>query len=323
MNCWKSANTSNTYWDNRAHLTAMNEQLLQTLGGKEYLYPKNLEEQFPRVLNRILELWNKKEIDMYFKELMFDNRGSNRRGFPHEVASEIFTLSLVHARLFGQTPQPVTGTNFWIEADKEKRAAIELLGYAFSPQGFIKAAEKGEQNVVASFLNSGVDIDTRDAHGWTPLMVSAFNGRDEVAGYLIRNGADIHARDMAGYGSLHWAAFNGYYNIVKLLIVKGANVNERSHHGWTPLLQAATRGHLLVAGQLIAGGANIDYASNDGWSPLHKAAANGHTEVVKLLIAKGVNSKTEYQDGTTPIALAIKNKHEDIVALLSAAHNAP
>jgi len=32
----------------------MNENLLNLLGGKEYLYPKNLEEQFPRVLNRII-----------------------------------------------------------------------------------------------------------------------------------------------------------------------------------------------------------------------------------------------------------------------------
>lgn len=296
----------------------MNEQLLQTLGGKEYLYPKNLEAQFPRVLNRILDLWNTKEIDFYFRDLMFDNRGSNRRGFPHEVASEIFTLSLVHARLFGQIQQTSVGANLWIEADKDKRAAIESLGFEFSPLGFIKAAEKGEDKIVAMFLNSGVDIDSRDAHGWTPLMVSAFNGKEDVAIYLARNGADVHARDMAGYGSLHWAAFNGYFNIVKLLISKGANVNERSHHGWTPLLQASTRGHLLVAGQLIAGGANVDLASNDGWTPLHKSAANGHTEVVKLLIAKGANRQTAYQDGTTPIALAIKNKHEDIVAILSA-----
>lgn len=296
----------------------MNEQLLHTLGGKESLYPKNLEEKFPRVLNRIIALWNTEEIDAYFKELMFDNRGSNRQGFSREIASEIFTLSLVHARLHGDGEHAAIGAHLWVVADKEKRAAVEQSGYPFSPLGFIHSAEKGDNRVVELFLGSGVDIDTRDSHGWTPLIASVFNGKEEVASYLISNGASIHASDKAGYGALHWAAFNGYYNIVKLLVDKGANVNERSHHGWTPLLQAATRGHLLVAGQLIACGADVNQASNDGWTPLHKAAANGHAEVVKLLLAKGADLQSKHQDGSTPLDLAIKNKHENVVAMLSA-----
>jgi uncharacterized protein len=62
-------------------------------------------------------------------------------------------------------------------------------------------------------LSSGVDIDTRDEHGSTPLMISTFNGKEEVATLLIRSGADVHAQDTMGYGPLHWAAFNGYSSV--------------------------------------------------------------------------------------------------------------
>lgn len=294
----------------------MDEKLLHMLNGRENLYPKKLEQQYPRVLNRILELWYSLEIDDYFTELLVDTRG-DRQGFPPEVASELFTLSQVHAKIRSQKQPSAAVANVWSDIEESKRTAIVQHGYEASPKGFIQSAEKGDRDVVALFLGSGVDIDTRDERGWTPLMVSSFNGREEVALLLIRSGADVHAKDMAGYGPLHWAAFNGYSSVVKLLIEKRADANARSNHGWTPLLQAATRGHLLAAGQLIAGGANVNLASNDGWTPLHKAAANGHTETVKLLLAKGANRNAEYSDGVTPLALATKNKHDRIVALLT------
>jgi len=295
----------------------MNETLLHLLDGQEQLYPLNLEEKYERVLNRIVELWDSREIDDYFNELMIDTRSANRQGFPKEVASEIFALSMAHTKIREQKQQKSATDNPWDEVEASKRSAIELQGYPFSPKGFVQSAEKGDNKAVLLFLNSGVDIDTRNEQGWTPLMISTFNGREEVAALLIRSGANVHAKDNAGYGPLHWAAFNGYSNVIKLLLAKRARVNERSNHGWSPLLQAATRGHLVAAGQLIASGADVNLASNDGWTPLHKAAANGHLEVVKLLLVKGAFRGSEYQDGTTPLHLAIKNKHPEIAELLS------
>lgn len=296
----------------------MNEKLLILLDGYEECYPLNMEEQYPRVMNRITELWNSPEIDAYFTDLMIDNRGGTRQGFPPKVASEIFALSNAHTNIREGKKKISAGANPWEGVEDSKKIAVEQQGYAFSPRGFVQSAEKGDQKAVLLFLESGVDINTRDEHGWTPLMISTFNGREEVALLLIRSGADVNAKDTAGYGPLHWAAFNGYSEVVKLLVEKRAHVNAVSKHGLTPLLQAATRGHLITVGQLIAGGANVDLASNDGWTPLHKAAANGHAEIVKLLLAKGATRNAEYQDGTTPLDLAKKNKHKDIVALLTA-----
>ena len=296
----------------------MNEKLLFLLEGHEECYPLNLEELYPRVMNRITELWNSIEIDAYFTDLMIDDRGGTRQGFPPKVASEIFALSMAHVNIRDGKKKVSAGVNPWESVESEKKFAVEQQGYAFSPRGFVQSAEKGDRKTVLLFLDSGVDINARDEHGWTPLMISTFNGREEVAMLLIQHGADVNAKDTAGYGPLHWAAFNGFSEVVKLLVDRRASVNALSKHGLTPLLQAATRGHLVTVGQLIAAGANVNLASNDGWAPLHKAAANGHTEVVKLLLAKGAERNAEYQDGTTPLIIATKNKHADIVALLSA-----
>jgi hypothetical protein len=75
----------------------MNEELLQLLQGNEDHYPHALEEQFPRILNKIIIMWGSPELDQYFSELLMDSRGGTRQGFPPNIASEIFNLSMAHS----------------------------------------------------------------------------------------------------------------------------------------------------------------------------------------------------------------------------------
>lgn len=293
----------------------MNEKILKLLQGEDHSYPHELEKQYPRVMNKIIELWDTPDMEEHLLDLMVDKRGG-RQGFPKEVAVEIHRLSQVYDRT--RAIPKVHDDNPWTSIDIRKQQEIEGKGYTCTPQGFLKSAEAGDRATVVLFLNSGLDVNTSDERGWTPLMISSFNGNEEIAELLIRSGADVHAKDKAGYGPMHWAAFNGYYKVIKLLLEKNADPNAQSNFGWTPLMQAATRGHLIAAGQLIAGGADVNLASKDGWTALHKTAANGHAEIVKLLLSKGANPDLQYQDGSTALSIATKNKNEAIIALLKA-----
>lgn len=292
----------------------MNETVLKLVQGRNDLYPHQLDKQFQRILNKIVDLWDTPQMDAYFTELMIDTRGGTRQGFPKEVAADIYRLSLIHERTRPKTQ--VVPYDPWAHIDLKRQQEIEARGYHCTPQDMLKAAEKQDSHAVGLLLSAGLPVDTRDERGWTPLMIATFNGNENMAEMLIRSGADIHTKDNAGYGPIHWAAFNGYRNVIKLLVSKRANVNSRSNHGWTPLLQAATRGHLAACIALIAAGASVNSSSNDGWTPLHKACANGHTDVVKLLLMQGADRYVHYQDEVTPLALAVKNRHEEIVALL-------
>lgn len=295
----------------------MNEAMLKLVHGRNDLYPHQLEKNFQRILNRIVELWETPQIDAYFTELMIDTRdgGDTRQGFPKEIVAEIYRLSRIHER--SRKPTDAPPSDPWAEIELNKKRAIEELGYECTPHGLLKAAEGQDKKALVAYINAGLPVDARDERGWTPLMISAFNGNEEMAELLIRSGANVQIEDNAGYGPMHWAAFNGYRKVVKLLSSQNGNVNARSHHGWTPLLQAATRGHLDVCIALISSGANVNLASNDGWAPLHKACANGHIEIVQLLLSRGADRNAHYQDSVTPLTLAIKNKREDIVALLT------
>lgn len=289
----------------------MNDKFLQTLGGAHY-YPHLLEQQFPRVFEKIIQLWTSPALDDYFNELMMDSRDGQRKGFPPDVASELLRLSLVYAKQYKESNKDVWG------GDTEKiRYEVEQLGFKHTPQGFMQASEAGHTHAMQIFLSSGADLETRDERNWTPLMISSFNGKEGAAYLLIQRGAKIDAQDHNGYSPLHWAAFNGYSNVVGLLLKSGANANALSNFGWTPLMQAATRGHTLVAAQLIAGGALVNTISSDNFTALHKAAANGHADLVRLLLSKRADPSIEYKDGVTALTMAAKGRYDEIVAMLT------
>ena len=54
-----------------------------------------IERGFPRIAEKIRELWGKRALDDYFAELVIDERGS-RQGFPPEVLSAILEIARLH-----------------------------------------------------------------------------------------------------------------------------------------------------------------------------------------------------------------------------------
>ena len=104
-------------------------------------------------------------------------------------------------------------------------AAVVLVGCGSSIH---KAAEEGNIEVVKQDLAAGMDVNTKDGYGATPLLYAAEYGYNDVAEVLITNGADVNATYNDGLTALHSAVLNGSNEIVKLLIDQGADVNTKA-----------------------------------------------------------------------------------------------
>lgn len=258
----------------------MNERLLKILDGETEVYPHVLEGRFPRVFNKILELCATKHIEAYLLDLMVDNSGGTRQGFPPEAASEIIRLGKYFSSLEARRKKQ----DVWNNIPELKRLEIERLGYGFTPQGLIKAVENENMDAIHLFLSSGVDLEIKDERGWTPLIIAAANGKDRLTQLLIHNGARLMARDVNGFTPLHWAAFKGMSNIVELLIAKEVDIDTQSRFKWTALMQACTRGHLSVCKILVASGANLTLVNSDGASAMQIASDKGFHDIVQLLV---------------------------------------
>ena len=207
------------------------------------------------------------------------------------------------------------------------------------------ALKLGALEVIKQHLIAGTDVNSRNHHGETPLMISAaegnrkvvelliskganVNSRDhygeiplnralsiEMAELLVEKGADVNSRDDDGLTPLH-RAFST--DIAKLLIEQGADVNSRDHNGVTPLNGAIS---IDMAKLLVEKGADVNSRDDDGATPLHGACQffEGE-ELIKLLISKGANVNTKTNDGLTPLycAASVSWDAKNIVKLLIA-----
>ncbi len=280
----------------------MNERLLKILDGNTELYPYILEERFSRVFNKILELCETKLIEAYLLDLMVDNSGGTRQGFPPEAATEIVRLG----KYFGSLATRKNRENVWNNIPELKRIEAERLGFVFTPQGFLKAIENEHTEAIHVFLSSGIDLEIKDERGWTPLMIAAANGQEKLTRLLIHSGARLTARDVNGFTPLHWAAFKGMPNIVELLLSKEVDMDSQSKFKWTPLMQACTRGHLEVCAILVAAGANLDLANSEGSTALQIASSKGFHGIVELLIANGAGRNEKDNNENPSLTLSKK-----------------
>lgn len=275
-------------------------------------YPHKLAEGFPHVVRQLDALWNDPEaLTEYFSELMVSRR-PGRRGFPPDVGAEILALSLAYDRIGPIKPQEqardahahAPATDAW---DFERAVAeLDRLNIPRTMAGFVRAVEACDEHVAHLFLHAGFDVNARDSHEWTPLMVASFNGRETLALELIKLGASVHAQDADGYTPLHWGTVNGFAKVVALLLRKGAEVDSTSRAGITPLLQAAARGHAEVVELLLKNKARVNVVAADGSTALLKAVANGHLQIINRLLDAGASTAVAMSDGTTLAEIAAR-----------------
>ena len=169
------------------------------------------------------------------------------------------------------------------------RAVTELLtarGIAFSGENsgraaLVKAARDGDAEGVRFLLGKGVDVNSLDRNGLTPLQL-AINRRP------IGN-ADAQA-----------PRTREEVNVVEILLTAGANVEVRGKEGNRPLHLAAKFGRVDVAELLLARGAEVDARNDWDWTPLHFATSQREAAMVELLLEHGADVHARNKAGHTP-----------------------
>uniref|UniRef100_A0A9L0T9M4 Ankyrin repeat domain 29 n=2 Tax=Equus TaxID=9789 RepID=A0A9L0T9M4_HORSE len=150
------------------------------------------------------------------------------------------------------------------------------------------AARRGNLALLRLLLNSGrVDVDCRDSHGTTLLMVASYAGHIDCVKELVLQGADINLQRESGTTALFFAAQQGHNDVVRFLFEFGASTEFRTKDGGTALLAASQYGHMRVVETLLKHGANIHDQLYDGATALFLAAQGGYLDVIRLLLSSG------------------------------------
>ncbi len=132
----------------------------------------------------------------------------------------------------------------------------------------LQAVENDDLSNVENLLQQGVDLNTRDASGLTPLMVASGRGNAELVKILLDAGADLFAVDTrAGASALHKACQGGNVEVVRLLVEAGAFVDwVAPTTGHTPLMDALWFKWPAIVEYLLEVGAGLNLSTHYGFS---------------------------------------------------------
>ena len=169
------------------------------------------------------------------------------------------------------------------------------------------AASSGAIEAVKALLKKGIDVNTPNENGETPLHLATFNGHLEVVQELLGAGADRNAEDEDSNIPLYGAIFNGHEKIVEALI--DANPETLGN----AVLLAAHLGNVDIVNVLLAKGAPLDAFGDKEMTALHHAASQGHADITRLLLEKGAEANAQDSYQSTPLHLAVFRGHAAVV----------
>jgi ankyrin repeat protein len=148
---------------------------------------------------------------------------------------------------------------------------------------FFDDARLGRDDLLAGLIQSGMKPDERDSHGYTALILAAYNEQAATVDFLIQKGANPCATDANGNSSLMGVAFKGEAGILKRLIAARCDVNARNSAGQTALMMAALFGRTEAVHVLLDNGANPDLQDREGNTAAILAQKQGNPQMVALL----------------------------------------
>lgn len=180
------------------------------------------------------------------------------------------------------------------------------------------AAQFGDSAVIQIQISAGVNVNSVDKLGWTPLMHAACFGQDAAISVLIAPAAaSIEATENEdNRTALYLACSFGHLSVTRALIKAGANTNAKDKSERTPMIVAASRGYNEVVDLLIEGGASVDAIDANGWTALAWASFKGHESTASALVRAGASLEAAKINGKTPLMVASNQGHGNIVSIL-------
>lgn len=87
------------------------------------------------------------------------------------------------------------------------------------------AARSGDLKKIQELIEFGIDVNSKNENGHSPLMLASYNGHYEAAKFLLDLGADVQSVDNSSNSILMGVVFKGHASIFELLVEAGANLD--------------------------------------------------------------------------------------------------
>ncbi|KAJ9484323.1 hypothetical protein VN97_g9055 [Penicillium thymicola] len=196
----------------------------------------------------------------------------------------------------------------------ERRTGMNLL--------HIAASKNASPGIMRMLIDNGIQIDTQDSQGRTPLQVAVAYSSTRAVSLLLHLGADPNFKNenqyWKGWTALFYAAtkssnsWSDNKTIIRTLFKHGAELDFKNHAQETPLLQAVSRGAIKQAQALLDCGASIMARDANGETVLHLAILSRSwcPNMMSWLVESGADVNwAGGKQGETPIFHAIRHSY--------------
>jgi ankyrin repeat protein len=154
------------------------------------------------------------------------------------------------------------------------------------------ACESGDLEWLKKLINEGVDKNSKNDEGYTPIISAIMEEEIEIIDYLLEQNVAIDGE------ALIKAIYTKNQKIIEKLIDAGADTNYVSKEGWNILI------HLIVNGDfktfywfLKKYPCEINYSDKQGLTPIFHSSGLGYYEMSEALINLGSDLSKRTNDG--------------------------
>lgn len=143
------------------------------------------------------------------------------------------------------------------------------------------AASRGNVHVIEYLLEQGVNIESPDGTGVTPLIVSAQFYQPLTMSWLIHKGGNPHACDKMGDSALHWASYKGDFDCFIVLLRLGLDATTLDSYKQNALHLAVLGHNLTLIDKCLELGCGINTKDQAGNTPMNLAEGRKYYDVIR------------------------------------------
>lgn len=201
-------------------------------------------------------------------------------------------------------------------ADQDQNQAIHV------------AAAKGYANMVKQLIDRGVDINSKDNLGNSPLVIAIRHDDAALTRLLLKHKADYNLKNNRKVSAIQLAQTRADPGVLKAFRDQGIKVDKKQteyadvsikdfeksiqqsssvYKGWPILSIASLLGEDEIVKQLLRQGADVNKHDQSGYTALHRASSKGQANTVGLLLASGAMLDALNENKETPLYLAAES----------------
>ena len=186
----------------------------------------------------------------------------------------------------------------------------------------LHAARTGDTEQIVIALDAGADIESRDDHRRSALLLAVTRDHVEAARLLVERGADPNALDDRHDTPWLVTGVTGSVAMLEVLLPANPDMSIRNRYGGISVIPASERGHVDYVRRVAQTGIDVNHVNDLGWTALLEAVILGdgtlaYQHIVELLLDAGADPSIPDRDGVTALQHAARNGYENITALLS------